>query len=265
MKVKVFDCFKFFNELELLELRFMELNDVVDYFVIVESNKTHTGKTKLFNFELNKKRFEEYLPKVIYVKVTDLPNYSPNDIWLAENFQRNCISRGLNGIAKEGDKIIVSDVDEIPNTELILKNIDNPNWVTFNQNLYYYYVNCQQNCTWDGPIMANYGTFMFPQQLRDAARRGVNSQRHGGWHYSFMGGPDRIKYKVENIAESSLIIDKVGNVSDINKKIKSHSDLWGRTEEYAQKKIVDISSDKPKKLDEFLIKFPDFKFIENER
>ena len=71
--MKIFDCFCFLNELELLELRLMELYDTVDYFVISEANKTHAGNPKEFIFEKNKKRYKKYLDKIIYVKVTDLP------------------------------------------------------------------------------------------------------------------------------------------------------------------------------------------------
>lgn len=258
MNKKIFDCFKFFNEIELLHLRLMELNNVVDYFVLVESNKTHTGNTKEFIFEKNKERFKDYLHKIIHVKVEDLPSYSHDNIWIAENFQRNCIMRGLEDVASSGDKIIVSDLDEIPNTELIIKNINVDKWITFKQNLYYYYVNCKQNCLWDGPIMANYGTFESPQQLRNTARMGYNSEFHGGWHYSFMGGADRVRYKVENIAESSLIINSVGNQSEIDYKMKNQIDLWNRTDDYAKKEIVDITNDKPKSMDKFLEIYPNF-------
>lgn len=37
----IYDCFTFFNEIELLEWRLKLLDEVVDYFVIVESNMTH--------------------------------------------------------------------------------------------------------------------------------------------------------------------------------------------------------------------------------
>jgi hypothetical protein len=73
-----------------------------------------------------------------------------------------------------------------------------------------------------------------------------------------MGGPERIRYKVENIAESKLIIDNVGNVSEIEEKMKTQVDLWGRLDDYARKEIVDISNDKPKTLDTFLKKYPQF-------
>lgn len=263
--MKIFDCFKFFNELELLELRLMELYDFVDYFVIVEANKTHTGIEKEFIFEKNKQYFSQYLDKIIHVKVEDLPKYSKNDmskkdggIWDTENFQRNCIMRGLYNKANIGDKIIVSDLDEIPNVETIKKYLNDRNWITFTQDLFYYYVNCKQNESWNGPIMAPYGTFQTPQQLRDAARFGFNAKPNGGWHYSFMGGADRIKTKVESIAESHLIIDKVGDINEIEKKMNLQVDLWGRTQYSSMKQIVDISNNKPKKMDKFLEKYPNF-------
>lgn len=261
--MKVFDCFKFFNEIEILELRLMELWDVVDYFVLVEANKTHTGIEKEYIFENNKELLKPYLSKIIHVKVDDMPKYSKDDIWTAENYQRNCIMRGLVDYAENGDKVIVSDIDEIPNPEVIKNNLDNPNWVTFNQKLYYYHVNCEQNCNWDGPIMANYGSFNSAQQLRDSARSGYNSLSNGGWHYSYMGGPERVRLKVESIAESHYIIDNVGSVSEIEEKMNSQKDLWNRTEDYAQKKIVDITNNKPKMLDKFIEKYPHFFYKNN--
>lgn len=259
--MKIFDCFKFFNELELLELRLMELYDFVDYFILVEANKTHTGKEKEFIYEKNKEKFSEYQDKIIHIRVRDLPDYKKNDIWKAENFQRNCIMRGLEAFANPGDKILISDLDEIPKTETLKQHLSDPNWVTFTQSLFYYYVNCLQNEPWHGTIMANFGTFETPQQLRDAARVGFNAKPDGGWHYSFMGGPERIKIKVENIAESHLIIDKVGNVEDIEQKMNTQSDLWGRTQNFAKKQIIDISNNKPKMLDKFLEKYPNFIYM----
>ena len=124
--MKIFDCFKFFNEYEILDLRFMTLYDHVDHFVIVEANKTHTGKSKGFNFEERMNDYKDYLDKVIYIKIEDLPTYDRSDIWVPENFQRNCISRGLEGVAQPGDKIFVSDCDEIWNPAVAKYHLNNP-------------------------------------------------------------------------------------------------------------------------------------------
>lgn len=260
--MKIFDCFKFFNELEILDLRFMVLNEFVDYFVLVEANKTHTGHHKDFIFEQNKDMFSKYISKIIYVKVEDLPDYSRKNIWIPENFQRNCISRGLDGAAEPGDKIIISDVDEIPNPDTLQKYLDYDGHVTMTQYLFYYYINCLQNQLWTGSVMSTYGKFEMPQGLRNFARTDNNAVPNGGWHYSFMGGSEKIKIKVANIAESHIIIDKIGTVEEIEQKMKTQTDLWNRTDGFAQKRIVDIKAPglSPKCIDEFIKKYPSFYF-----
>jgi beta-1,4-mannosyl-glycoprotein beta-1,4-N-acetylglucosaminyltransferase len=255
--MKVFDCFKFFNELELLHLRFMEYYDVVDYFVLVESTKSHTGKDKELIFKNNKHLFEEYLDKVIHVVVEDLPDYNVDDIWNAENFQRNCIIRGLYDVAELGDKIIVSDCDEFWDVDVFEANKNRVEPFTFMQDLFYYWVNCQQNHTWGGSCCATYGTFQFPQQLRDFGRGCQNGIYPGGWHYSFMGGADRIKTKVENIAESHMIINEVGDVDQIQDRMEKVEDLWGRTDDIAKKQMIELTY-KPKSLDKFIELYPVF-------
>lgn len=255
--MKIFDCVKFFHEEELLHLRFLEYANVVDYFVIVEANKTHTGKPKEFLFPKIKDRFSDYLKKVIYVQVEDLPDYNSDHIWIPENFQRNAIMRGLSN-ANIGDKIIVSDCDEFWDIDSMFKNISSQEWLCFEQHLYYYWVNCRQNTMWNGTVMANYGTFKEIQDLRNFARFTIPKLiQPGGWHYSFMGGSQRIHDKVKNIAESKLIIDAVGSIEQIEKRINNTEDLWGRTEDYAQKKIVNIDYC-PNSLTKFLELYPNF-------
>ena len=110
----IYDCFSYWDEDLLLDLRLKILNKFVDYFVIVEGNKTWQNNPKELRFDLNK--FEEFKDKIIYIPVTDLPD--GDDPYLRENFQRNSILKGLNN-ARPDDIIIISDIDEIPNTEKI--------------------------------------------------------------------------------------------------------------------------------------------------
>ena len=91
----IYDCFNFFNELDILEIRFYTLYEVVDKFVIVESNKTHSGIPKDFNFENNKDRFKKFLDKVEYIKLTDVPdNYS--NLQYTDNIEYNKIVDFVN-------------------------------------------------------------------------------------------------------------------------------------------------------------------------
>lgn len=266
--MKIFDCFPFMNELEILELRFMELNNIVDYFVIAEANRSHNSTPKGFIFEKNSGLYEKYLDKIIYIKVEDMPEYDQKDIFKLEYFQRNALIRGLQGRAEAGDKILLSDCDEIPNVEVIKENLDNPNWLLLKQDLFYYYVNNLAERIWGGTVMANYGTFgLVMQRLRAFAKRNTFSRDpnkirlHGGWHYSYMTGGDakRVRDKVALFAEKHLL-KVAGEEEDVARKIMEHKDLYEREPQkpYYNQQIVDISNNKPKMLDKWLEKYPNF-------
>jgi len=111
---KIYDCFTFYNELDLLEIRLNELNSVVDYFVIVEATKTQTGKRKQLYYELNKKRYKKFESKIIHIIVKNMPDIKTNSAWVLENHQRNQIIKGLKNCNLK-DIIFISDLDEIPN------------------------------------------------------------------------------------------------------------------------------------------------------
>ena len=122
----VYDCFIFFNELDLLEIRLNELDDVVDYFVLVEANRTFQNNHKPYYFDENKERFSQFLPKIIHIKLDKYPLFipiiNPFTPWKLEIYQRNSILQGLKNCEKE-DIILISDVDEIPKASLIKETI----------------------------------------------------------------------------------------------------------------------------------------------
>ena len=70
--MKIFDCFSYWDEDLLLEIRLNILNDYVDYFIIVEGNKTWQNNPKKLKFDI--KKFEKFDKKIIYIPVEDLPN-----------------------------------------------------------------------------------------------------------------------------------------------------------------------------------------------
>ena len=113
--MKIYDCFQFFNEENILDLRLNILDEHVDFFVIVESTTDHQGNEKKLNFDINK--YKKFQKKIIYIVVEDTldaikkPHLGQNS--LVERHQRNSITRGLKNCSNE-DLIIISDVDEIP-------------------------------------------------------------------------------------------------------------------------------------------------------
>jgi beta-1,4-mannosyl-glycoprotein beta-1,4-N-acetylglucosaminyltransferase len=154
----IYDCFPFFNELDLLEIRLNTLCDVVDKFVIVESAKTHRGNDKPLYFQTNKERFANFLDKIIYVQCVFPPEVKSS--WGRENYQRNKIADGLYD-AKDDDYIILSDLDEIPSVQAIEYAKKTPRTVSvFDQRLFFYFLNCEnKNNKWCGTVMYPYLLF----------------------------------------------------------------------------------------------------------
>ena len=113
---KVYDCFTFYNEFDLLDLRLEELYDYVDYFVIAEANKTHQGRDKTFLLEENWDRYAKYHDKIVHIKVDDMP--TNDNAWVLENYQRNALAKGYAD-ADDNDIIIISDLDEIMRAETV--------------------------------------------------------------------------------------------------------------------------------------------------
>lgn len=201
----IIDCFTFFNELDLLEIRLHTLDSVVDYFVIVEANKTQTLKDKPFYFEDNMARFSEFLPKIIYVKVENCPKENDH-LWKMENFQRNQIKVGLERLNLSiNDKIMISDLDEIPNPEVVraIAEKEDIHILAFDMSFHAYYANLvSPNKGWIGTVLLKNEVLQAiePQDVRnikDKAPRVVNA----GWHLSWLGGIDKVYEKLHSCIE----------------------------------------------------------------
>ena len=134
----IYDCFTFFNEIDLLEIRLNVLRDVVDRFVLVEVGETHTGKRKPFYFKDNIHRFDLFRDRIIYVGIESFP--PGHDAWWNENYQRNAILRGLSN-ARSDDVIMISDLDEIPRPEVVKKLSGKGGVWRFGQVSYGFYLN----------------------------------------------------------------------------------------------------------------------------
>jgi|LakMenE01Jun11ns_1017448.scaffolds.fasta_scaffold9956812_4 beta-1,4-mannosyl-glycoprotein beta-1,4-N-acetylglucosaminyltransferase len=202
----IIDCFTFFNELDLLEIRLEELNNSVDYFVLVEANKTQSLNDKIYYFEENKEKYNKFLHKIIHVKIDDCPNNTQN-LWTMENFQRNCITRGLQGLnLKNEDIILISDLDEIPNSKIIydLKSVNLLEPFSIDMMFSAYFVNLVAKCrTWVGTVACPFSLLnkYTPQDIRghkDFFKRTVSIS---GWHFSWLGGYEKIYEKAHSCIE----------------------------------------------------------------
>jgi beta-1,4-mannosyl-glycoprotein beta-1,4-N-acetylglucosaminyltransferase len=217
----IYDCFPFFNELELLEVRLHELAGVVDHFVLVESDRTHSNLPKPLHYEENKHLFREFHDKIIHVVVTDMPQ-DPNP-WTREHHQRRCISRGLVN-CKTDDIIMVSDMDEIPRGEKV-KPYDRLH--VFDQKCFYYFLNCYSGM-WGGTRILPYHELLRlgdPQSVRFA---GGPTIPDGGWHFSYLGGAERIKEKIRSYAHQELNTAKHVDDDYLKKVLNSGADIFNR-------------------------------------
>ena len=250
--MKIYDCFMYWDEDLLLDLRMNILNKVVDYFVIVEGNKTWQNNTKKFKFKIEK--FKKFKKKIIYVKVDDLPD--GKNPWLRENFQRNCISRGLQK-AREEDLIMISDLDEIPNPSVIKLFKATMRYAVFQQKLYYYKLNLQSETDplWLGTRICIKKYLKSPQWLRELKfkkrpfwridkLRLNNILENGGWHFCNLKSPKKLLYKYKNVCETNdqfIFKNKIPkrylNENTIKKNIKKRSSIIGRNEQFNAKKL----------------------------
>jgi len=250
--MKIYDCFSYWDEDLLLDLRLNILNEYVDYFVIVEGNKTWQNNPKTLKFNIN--NYSKFKEKIIYIPVEDMPN--GNNPYLRENHQRNCISRGLVG-AKENDLIIISDLDEIPNPDSIQKFKKEMRYAAFKQNHYYYKINLQstKNPYWYGSRICVQKFLKSPQWLRNLKFkkrpfwridkiRLNNIIENGGWHFCNLKSAEQLLYKYQNLCETNdpyhfkeKIDLKYLQIDEIKKKIDLGDDIIGRDEKYKASKI----------------------------
>jgi len=250
--MKIFDCFSYWDEDLLLDLRLNILNDFVDFFVIVEGNKTWQNNPKEFRFELN--NFAKFKEKIIYIKVEDLPD--GDNPYLRENFQRNCISRGINN-SSDDDLIMISDLDEIPNPQSISSFNKNMRYAVFKQKHFYYKMNLQSqiNPFWYGSRICVKKFLKSPQWLRNLKfkkrpfwrldkLRLNNIIEDGGWHFCNLKTPEELLYKYQNLCETNdpyvfkeKIDEKYLKVEEIKKRIEFGEDIIGRKETYKAQKL----------------------------
>jgi beta-1,4-mannosyl-glycoprotein beta-1,4-N-acetylglucosaminyltransferase len=236
---KIIDCFIFYNELDLLNYRLNLLNDVVDYFVLVESTKTFVGKYKPLFYNENKGQFSKFAHKIIHIIVDNMPfdqqyiNIDNNEQWKNETHQRRCISRGFKQLnLNNNDIIIVADVDEIPNP-LVLKQLSNSNNLEvaiLQMDFYYYNLNCKRNEKWNWVKICSYEYFLKHSEDCQNIRDTFNCPTHinAGWHLSYFGDPTFIKNKIQNFSHQELNNDHFTDKLSIRDKINNCKDLFER-------------------------------------
>lgn len=285
----VYNAFIFFNELTQLKIRLQELNDAVDYFVLSESLFTHSGKSKPLFYDEHKDDdgLKEFKHKIIHQIVTDTPddysglrNDTDNELhnlmvdklnradWFPKSrpdycritFESECLLRALT-MCKSDDMLILDEADEIPKKEAIfwLKNHFDPNEVyNLHGKMFYYYFNLwRKDEPWKGSTVCSFEKFKTLGLCENRMRRRGVILEDAMWHFSYMGGADSVKYKIQSHAEQTLnrpdITDNVKN--NIDNALSLGRDIYFRP---AQFEIVPLDGTFPKYLVDNQDKFKDY-------
>jgi len=229
--MKIYDCFMYFDEDLLLDLRLNTLNKYISKFVITEATYTHSGSKKKLNFDINK--FKKFKDKIEYIVVNEQPpnilETNVNDTlekkgeklilngYARDNYQRNRLAEGISE-ASDNDIVIVSDLDEIPN----LKNLNfdkiNNKIIQFRQKMFYYKLNLYYpDFEWFGSKACRKKNLLSPQWLRNIKSKKYSKFRidlifnkkkynnifyvlDGGWHFTCIRTPEELEYKLLNFA-----------------------------------------------------------------
>ncbi len=248
----IYDCFQFFNELDLLKLRLHVMDPIVDKFVISEATETFSGMPKPLYYEENKEMFAEFEHKIIHVVERNTP---PGPTHVRDYYQKNSMIRALHG-AKPDDIILFSDLDEIPNpqkVEEILNNFDPTKIYHFAQRMFYCFMNMEEvsgkllsisgdfegveQKQWIGSKMLTYGLLKEQNlqmvELRDPERKEIGIRvADGGWHFGYMGGHDqkdakkRLEEKVRSAAHQEY--NSAETLADAMDNIRDGKDIFGR-------------------------------------
>lgn len=260
----VYDCFQFFNELDILKIRLNVLSPVVDRFVISEATETFSGLEKPLYYEENKAMFAGFRDKIIHVVVDDTPRGDGWGTHERDTFQKNAVTRGLKDCTDE-DIVIFSDLDEIPNPDKIreiLQDFQEDKIYHFAQRLFYCYLNMEEvsgnllsyagefegvgRRKWIGTKMLSYrllreqnlllGELRFPERKEIGIR--VDD---GGWHFGYMGGHGekdirkRVQEKVVSAAHQEYNSRHV--LSNVTDQIKDGKDIFGRNAQFVRCEI----------------------------
>jgi len=229
----IIDCFPFFNELDLLEIRLNELKDVVDVFALSEATLTFTGRPKPLYFAENKERFEPFLDRIEH---TIIDTYDGINIHKPGTMDWKQKQRGINAMVRKfnpvGDDIVIlSDVDEIPKAERI-KEAQKESWhvASMEMDWFYYFLNYKCSRKWLCPTCIRPdGKMMKLHRLRGSDnfnRYHKTIFKDAGWHFSWLGSAEDVLYKLNSYTHQEKNVYPYNDLEYIRGKRISGGDLF---------------------------------------
>ena len=283
--MKFIDCFMYYDEDLILDIRLNILNKFVSYFVICEANFNHNGSKREFQFDI--KKFSKFKDKIIYIQLKEQPkkikiiNMSDSlniknskildNALLRENFQRNYLLNKIKDFNNE-DLIIISDLDEIPNLENFVYKAK----ITFfEQKMFYYKLNLiHKNFTWYGSKIVKKKHLINPQWLRNIKSKkyplwrldiifsktkynSINFIKDGGWHFTNIKSAEKIDHKMKNFLHHLEYEESGLNVKDVEKIIAEKKVFYNHNADKREKKWnaqIFLEKERDQFLPEYILK-----------
>ena len=252
--MKLIDCFMYFDEDLVLDIRLNTLKDKVDKFIITEATKNHAGENKKLNFKID--NFSKFRDKIRYIVVDDLPinvkstKKSWHENHVRDQFQRNAIERGYKDFNDE-DLILISDIDEIPDPKKLDEFNPKNKFACFLQKNFQSKINLLNitNEDWPGTKICQKKYLKSPQWLRNIKTKRkpfwkifskkIQIINNGGWHFSFLKDPESIRNKIISYSHQEYNTKEFTNTDLIKKKISMGEDLFQRKIKYKKIEIDD--------------------------
>lgn len=280
--MKIIDCFMYYDEDMVLDIRLNTLDKYVSNFVICEANFNHNGTKRDLKFDIN--NFSKFKKKIIYIPLVKQPENLKlilkedshliknskilDNALIRENFQRNFLSKGIYDF-NEDDLIIVSDLDEIPN----LKNFQYKSKITFfEQKMFYYKLNLlHDDFKWYGSRLCKKKHLINPQWLRNIKTKrypfwridilfsqikynNISFVKDGGWHFTNVKSAEKIDYKMKNFLHHLEYEESGLGVEDI-KKIMFEKKVFYNHKADKREKKWNVETNLKKEIDKNL---PDY-------
>jgi beta-1,4-mannosyl-glycoprotein beta-1,4-N-acetylglucosaminyltransferase len=199
----IHDCFPFFREFDVLEMRLTLLDGVVDRFVLCEAPFSYNGKPKPLWYAENASRFARWQHKIVHLIYPGDPDANP---WANEWGQRAFLTNGITGFDPD-DLVLYGDVDEIPDPRNVACRPPLGKILGHRQRYAVGYFNrVIDERGWIGTRAVRLGDIALFGTMADV-RRGESTaldQVAGGWHFSSLGGADVYRVKVHSYAHTEL-------------------------------------------------------------
>jgi beta-1,4-mannosyl-glycoprotein beta-1,4-N-acetylglucosaminyltransferase len=211
----IYDIFTFNDELEILELRLNIHNELIDKFVIVESNKTFRMRDKPSVYLANKSLFKQFEEKIIHIFIEMIDNGHP---FYNDYYQKSMCYKSALEILNKEDICYISDLDEILNTSYLLnfQDSDQKEPMCGVAKFLHYFINVEVDTDWYNGIICNKNniTNFFNNNINHLTTRDFRDNRANknifsinkdyGYHYTYL-------------------LDKKSGTNNIYKKLQSHS------------------------------------------